>query len=114
MILAQAPAIQRPSKSSSARPHPYPQTRRRIRPQALGHAHSRRVDVGSDNDYGRPQPEGEEDHVSETNPEQEPGVASDPQLEPDLDVAAGLDLLALVNETKVCLICIESGHIHSQ
>jgi hypothetical protein len=62
--------------------------------------------MDSDNGREQPQPGNEQDHEPETDPELGQGSASDPELEVDLDVTEGVNLLALVTENKVCSLII--------
>jgi hypothetical protein len=59
-----------------------------------------------DNGREQNQPENERDYAPESDLELEQGVVSDLELEPDQDAMAGLDLLALVTENKVCSFII--------
>jgi hypothetical protein len=80
----------------------------------LGHAQNRRIDNNLDDGYEQHQLEDELDQGLEPDPEQEYGSASDLELEPNAEVLSGLDMLALVNKTKVRMFIIGYLYIHSQ
>jgi hypothetical protein len=87
--------------ATSTRPHPYPQTQRKHRPQALGRVQGRRVDNAVDNGHAR-NPLADEVH-GEEEPEAEPedNLRIEGESDTDQDVMAGLDIVALLNNTKV-------------